>query len=141
MPLIVLVPFDVDASALSGDFNLLDINLGQDIDSADNYGGDAETHGAVTTVSENDIPDVSIIDICDNDTGNSAADVGEMALTNQEVANMRLTRFWHRRLGHPHVDNIRKTLRAVRGAGLLPGRITERPCDVYNLSKSLRYRF
>ena len=50
------------------------------------------------------------------------------------------TRLWHRRLGHPGKDALKKTLRLVRGTGMQPSQVRDRPCDTCDLTKSLCYR-
>ena len=63
-----------------------------------------------------------------------------VALTKKEMTDMRRTRLWHRRLGHPNVEALKKTLKMVKGVDITPENVKERPCDVCDLTKSLRYR-
>ena len=50
------------------------------------------------------------------------------------------SRLWHRRLAHPGAEALRKTLSMVDGVDMKPTELAERPCDICDLTKSLRYR-
>ena len=54
--------------------------------------------------------------------------------------NIRFTRLWHRRLGHPGFEALKKTIAMAKDIRLDPTRLVERPCDICDLTKSLRYR-
>lgn len=54
--------------------------------------------------------------------------------------NLIKSRLWHRRLAHPGIEVLRKTASMVDGIDIKSTELAERPCDICDLTKSLRYR-